>query len=75
MGTSYPHGGLSWAKSAHPGGANVEHYQQCIREFGVDQDLSRDGEFGALFMYVFSRTWGVFRGLRNMLDGGGFVPC
>jgi hypothetical protein len=75
LGVAYSRGGLSQAASAHPGGANVEHYQQCIREFGVDQDLSRDGEFGALFMYVFSRTWGVFRGLRNMLDGGGFVPC
>ncbi|KAF1317070.1 hypothetical protein FI667_g14977, partial [Globisporangium splendens] len=75
MGTSYLHGGLSWAESTHPGGANVEHYQQCIREFGVDQDLSRDGEFGALFMYAFSHTWGFFRGLQNMLYGRGFVPC
>ncbi|KAG1693303.1 hypothetical protein DVH05_023767 [Phytophthora capsici] len=54
---SFAHGGLSYAPSDHPGGANVEHYQQCIRELGKDQDLSHDGEFGYLFMLVFSRLW------------------
>lgn len=72
---SYPHGGLSYAESSHPGGANVEHYQQCIRELGLDQDLSHDGEFGWLFMTTFAHTWGVVRGLGSWLRGDGFVPC
>lgn len=72
---SYPHGGLSYANSSHPGGANVEHYQQCIRELGLDQDLSVDGEFGWLTMSVFSHSWGAVRGLSSWLRGDGFVPC
>ncbi|KAG6948538.1 hypothetical protein JG688_00015109 [Phytophthora aleatoria] len=72
---SFSHGGLSYAPSEHPGGANVEHYQQCIRELGKDQDLSRDGEFGSAYMFLFSRTWGVLRGLRNLYFGGEFVSC
>ncbi|KAF1790306.1 hypothetical protein GQ600_22985 [Phytophthora cactorum] len=69
---SFSHGGLSYAPSEHPGGANVEHYQQCIRELGKNQDLSRDGEFGSAYMFLFSRTWGVLRGLRNLYFGGEF---
>ena len=72
---SFSHGGLSDASSEHPGGANVEHYQQCIRELGNDQDLSYDGEFGSVIMFFISRTWGLFRGLRNQYFEGGFVPC
>ncbi|KUF79089.1 hypothetical protein AM587_10011980 [Phytophthora nicotianae] len=72
---SFSHGGLSYAPSEHPGGANVEHYQQCIRELGKDQDLSRDGEFGSVYMFLFSRTWGALRGLRNLYFGGEFVSC
>lgn len=72
---SFSHGGLSYAPSEHPGGANVEHYQQCIRELGKDQDLSRDGEFGSAYMFLFSRTWGAIRGLRNLYFGGEFVSC
>ncbi|KAE9159405.1 hypothetical protein PF004_g31554, partial [Phytophthora fragariae] len=72
---SFSYGGLSHAPSEHPGGANVEHYQQCIRELGKDQDLSHDGEFGSVFMFVFSHAWGIFRGLRNFCFGGEFVPC
>ncbi|KAL3658379.1 hypothetical protein V7S43_016759 [Phytophthora oleae] len=72
---SFSHGGLSYAPSEHPGGANVEHYQQCIRELGKDQDLSHDGEFGSIFMFFFSRTWGVIRGVKNLLFGGEFVSC
>ncbi|OWZ09581.1 hypothetical protein PHMEG_00017693 [Phytophthora megakarya] len=70
---SFSHGGLSYAPSEHPGGANVEHYQQCIRELGKDQDLSHDGEFGSLYMFLFSRTWGVIRGFKNLYFGGEFV--
>ncbi|RMX63799.1 hypothetical protein DD238_006099 [Peronospora effusa] len=51
---SFSHGGLSHASSEHPGGANVEHYQQCIREIGKDQDLSYDGEFGSAIMFFIS---------------------
>ncbi|CAH0481472.1 unnamed protein product [Peronospora belbahrii] len=58
---TFSHGGLSYTPSEHPGGANVEHYQQCIRELGNDQDLSRDGEFGSIIMFFFSRTWGMLR--------------
>lgn len=72
---SFSHGGLSYAPSEHAGGANVEHYQQCIRELGKDHDLSRDGEFGAPYMYLFSRTWGLLRGLRNLYYTGEFVSC
>uniref|UniRef100_M4BUQ5 Glycosyltransferase 2-like domain-containing protein n=1 Tax=Hyaloperonospora arabidopsidis (strain Emoy2) TaxID=559515 RepID=M4BUQ5_HYAAE len=72
---SFSNGGLSGAPSTHPGGANVEHYQQCIRELGENHDLSGDGEFGSSFMFVFSRTWGLFRGFWNLYVGGGFVTC
>ncbi|GMF11424.1 unnamed protein product [Phytophthora lilii] len=72
---SFSHGGLSYAPSEHPGGANVEHYQQCIRELGKEHDLSRDGEFGSIFMFLFSRVWGILRGLRNFYFGGEFVSC
>ncbi|KAK1943639.1 hypothetical protein P3T76_005035 [Phytophthora citrophthora] len=72
---SFAHGGLSYAPSEHPGGANVEHYQKCIRELGKDQDLSHDGEFGFVFMMLFSRLWGIFRGLKSLYSGGEFVPC
>ncbi|CEG37379.1 uncharacterized protein PHALS_04973 [Plasmopara halstedii] len=72
---SFSHGGLSYAPSEHPGGANVEHYQQCIRELGRDQDLSRDGEFGSFCMFFVSRIWGVVRGLRNLIFNGHFVSC
>ncbi|RLN50686.1 hypothetical protein BBJ28_00003088 [Nothophytophthora sp. Chile5] len=75
MVASFAHGGLSYAPSNHSGGANVEHYQQCIRELGKDQDLSGDGEFGAVYMFLFSHTWGLFRGLRSMYFGGEFTPC
>ncbi|TYZ57071.1 hypothetical protein PybrP1_003553 [[Pythium] brassicae (nom. inval.)] len=75
LGVSYPRGGLSLAPSAHPGGANVEHYQQCIRELGRGQDLSGDGEFGWLFMAAFSHVWGAVQGLSSWLRGDGFVPC
>ncbi|KAG6611141.1 Pentatricopeptide repeat-containing protein, chloroplastic [Phytophthora cinnamomi] len=61
------------SKAEHPGGANVEHYQQCIRELGKEQDLSHDGEFGSFF--VFSHVWGIFRGLRNLFLSDDFVPC
>lgn len=74
-GPSYPHGGLSYSESAHPGGANVEHYQQCIRELGIDQDLSGDGEFGFFFMYIFAHIWGSIRGISSLIHGSGFVPC
>ncbi|KAH7471108.1 hypothetical protein PRIC1_003081 [Phytophthora ramorum] len=72
---SFSHGGLSYAPSEHPGGANVEHYQQCIRELGKEHDLSHDGEFGSTYMFLFSRTWGVLRGLRNFYFRGEFVSC
>lgn len=72
---TFSHGGLSHAPSNHSGGANVEHYQQCIRELGKDQDLSYDGEFGIACMFVLSRTWGMFRGLKNLMYGGKFVSC
>ncbi|KAG7397742.1 hypothetical protein PHYBOEH_000281 [Phytophthora boehmeriae] len=72
---SFSHGGLSYAPSEHPGGANVEHYQQCIRELGKDFDLSRDGEFGAAYMYLLSRAWGLMRGMRNLYFDGEFVSC
>ncbi|GAB9476438.1 hypothetical protein Gpo141_00013504 [Globisporangium polare] len=72
---SYPHGGLSYAESQHPGGANVEHYQQCIRELGFDRDLSGDGEFGWAFMNLFAHTWGAVRGLSSWIGGSGFVAC
>jgi hypothetical protein len=75
LAASFSHGGLSYAPSEHPGGANVEHYQQCIRELGKDQDLSGDGEFGAAYMFLFSHAWGVLRGLRNLYFGGEFVAC
>lgn len=71
----YKNGGLSFADSTHLGGANVEHYQQCIRELGRDQDLSGDGEFGWLFMAAFSRTWGTIRGLGSWIQGKGFRTC
>lgn len=72
---SFSHGGLSRAPSDHPGGANVEHYQQCIRELGRDQDLSQDGEFGSVYMFVFSRAWGMLRGVHNFIFRGQFVSC
>lgn len=72
---SFSHSGLSYAPSKHPGGANVEHYQQCIRELGKTQDLSHDGEFGSAYMHLFSRAWGVIRGLHNLYLDGEFVAC
>jgi hypothetical protein len=72
---SFSHWGLSGLPSEHPGGANVEHYQLCIRELGKDQDLSSDGEFGSVSMFLFSRTWGMLRGLGNLYSGGKFVAC
>ncbi|TMW61891.1 hypothetical protein Poli38472_010954 [Pythium oligandrum] len=75
MKDSYRHGGLSYAESSHPGGANVEHYQQCIRELGKDHDLSGDGEFNAWSMYVFSHVWGLARGTMRWSQGESFVPC
>jgi hypothetical protein len=72
---SFGHWGLSGGKSSHPGGANVEHYQQCIRELGEENDLSVDAEFGQLFMMLFSRAWGVFRMLYNLVSGNAIVGC
>ncbi|KAI9918181.1 hypothetical protein PsorP6_012793 [Peronosclerospora sorghi] len=57
--------GLSNSPSKHLGGANVEHYQQCIRLFGQDKDLSQDGEFGFLYMFLLSRAWGILHGFMS----------
>lgn len=72
---SFAHWGLSGGESSHPGGANVEHYQQCISELGVENDLSSDAEFGQLFMVVFSRVWGSLRLVYNLLSGREVVAC
>ncbi|KAI9895738.1 hypothetical protein PsorP6_019616 [Peronosclerospora sorghi] len=67
--------GLSSSPSKHPGGANVEHYQQCIRLFGQDKDLSHDGEFGFLYMFLLSRAWGILHGFMSLYSEGEFITC
>ncbi|KAI9917931.1 hypothetical protein PsorP6_012954 [Peronosclerospora sorghi] len=66
---------LSSSPSKHPGGANVEHYQQCIRLLGQDKDLSQDGEFVFLYMFLLSRAWGILYGFMSLYSKGEFITC